>query len=269
MLSPSAKNECLVITTCGLMVAAAFGLLGWWPLGVFALVVAVALLLFFRDPERRIPSQRNAVVAPADGKVSSVHRVEHYAPFDGPAVCVRIFMSVFDVHINRCPCHGKVASVTPKPGRYRNTLNPEAAEDNASNLTVLVHPVREHPVAAVRQVAGLLARTICCTLQPGRVVQRGQRMGLIKLGSTTELYLPESLQPRLTVAQGERVHAGSSVLGTVTPLRFADGDDDFAESPLTVEGQAPADVPAAVPEAAEPDEVTAFRPASDRAAPSA
>lgn len=243
MLSRSAKSECLTLAATGGMVAAALGLRGHWVAAVVAVAVTLALLLFFRDPERRIPSQRGAVVAPADGKISSIHRLDHFEPLDGPAVCVRIFMSVFDVHINRCPCHGKIASITPRAGKYRNTLNPEAAEDNTSNTLLMVHPVKEYPVAVVRQIAGLLARTIHCDLEPGQVVQRGQRLGLIKLGSTTEVYLPEGLGPAVQVAQGQKVAAGITVLATVTPRDTATGDAD-------------PDTEGATPRASEPPEST-------------
>jgi len=236
MLSRSAKTECLTLAAAGGMVAVALGLYGHWVVAVVAVAVTVALLLFFRDPERRIPSDRGAVVAPADGKISSIHKLEHFAPLDGPAVCVRIFMSVFDVHINRCPCHGKISTITPRAGKYRNTLNPEAAEDNTSNTLLMVHPVKGYPVAVVRQIAGLLARTIHCDLEPGQVVQRGQRLGLIKLGSTTEVYLPESLSPSIRVAQGQKVAAGTTVLATVATRDAASDDstpaaDAPAESP--------------------------------------
>lgn len=223
MLSPFAKKEWLTIIAVGLCFAVSMFLLGYWPLAVVAVLVTVAILTFFRDPERRVPSQRNAVVAPADGKVSSVHEVEHFPPFDGPATCVRIFMSVFDVHINRCPCHGKIATITHQPGAHRNTLNPESAEDNESMTTVMVHPVKGHPIAAVRQIAGLLARTIHNGLRPEQVVQRGQRMGIIKLGSTSEVYLPHTLAPELQIRQGQKVLAGLTVLATVTPLDPSEG----------------------------------------------
>ncbi len=225
MLSGDAKKEWLTIFAVGACIGASLVLLGYWPAAVIVGLLTLALVLFFRDPDRRTPSHRGVVVAPSDGTVSSIHELEHFEPFGGPAVCVRIFMSVFDVHINRCPCHGKVASITEKAGRFRNTLNPEAAEDNQSVTTLLVHPVKNHPVAAVRQIAGLLARTIHNSLREEQVVQRGQRMGLIKLGSTTELYLPMTLLPEVQVRQGQKVLAGLSVLANVTPLEAANRDD--------------------------------------------
>ena len=216
MLSPYAKNEWLTITAIGLLMTLASFVIGWWWLAFLILPITAALLAFFRDPSRKTPSQRGAMIAPADGRVSSIHQVEHFEPFDGPATCIRIFLSVLDVHINRSPCHGHVKSVTHKPGDHKNALNPTSAETNESNLIVLVHPIRRHPLAAVRQVAGLLARTITCGVTEGDVVQRGQRIGMIKLGSTTELYLPADLQPKVAIQQGQPVYAGLTVLATVT-----------------------------------------------------
>ena len=217
-LSAFAKREWLTILGVGFCVGVSLLLLGFWPLAILAAVLVVALLLFFRDPERRTPAHRGVVVAPADGKITSIHEVAEFAPFAGPAVCVRIFMSVFDVHVNRCPCHGMVREITYKPGAHKNTLKPESAEDNESKTTLFVHPVKSHPVAAVRQIAGLLARTIHNGLNVGQVVQRGQKMGIIKLGSTTELYLPQTLQPEIKVKEGQKVEAGVTVLAAVVPL---------------------------------------------------
>jgi phosphatidylserine decarboxylase len=216
MLSPYAKNEWITIAVIGLLMTIASVVVGWWWLVFFILPITAALLAFFRDPNRKTPSQRGAMIAPADGRISSIHEVDHFAPFDGPATCIRIFLSVLDVHINRSPCHGHVKSVTHKPGDHKNALNPTSAETNESNLIVLIHPIRRHPLAAVRQVAGLLARTIACGVSEGEVVQRGQRIGIIKLGSTTELYLPADLDPKVAVQQGQAVYAGLTVLATVT-----------------------------------------------------
>ena len=215
MLSSYAKNEWITLAVVGLLLTIASGIMGLWWLVLLILPVTAALLAFFRDPNRKTPSQRGAMIAPADGRISSIHDVEHFEPFNGPATCIRIFLSVLDVHINRSPCHGQVTRITHKPGDHKNALNPTSAETNESNLIVLVHPIKGHPLAAVRQVSGLLARTITCGVHEGDVVQRGQRIGMIKLGSTTELYLPADLQPKPTIAQGQKVYAGLTVLATV------------------------------------------------------
>lgn len=217
MLSAYAKNECATITAIGAMLAIVVIVVGDWPWAILILLLTVATLAFFRDPERRIPTERGIMVSPGDGRISSIHRVEHFEPFDGPAICVRIFLGLLDVHVNRSPCHGIVQSVTHKPGEHINALNPKSAEVNESILIVLLHPTGRHPVAAVRQVAGIVARTIVCRAIPDMVLQRGQRFGIIKLGSTAELYIPESAHPRVAVEQGQMVKGGLTVLANVGP----------------------------------------------------
>ena len=219
MLSSFAKTEWTFALICGVLLAGAAALMQWWWVVPLPLLAAAGVLAFFRDPARRTPSQRGVMLAPCDGRVSSIHAVDHYPAFNGPALCVRVFMSVFDVHINRAPCHAAVRDITHRPGNHGNTLNPKSIEDNEAVTTLLVHPTRSHPVAAVRQVAGLLARTIHNALETGQVVQRGQRMGIIKLGSTTELYVPMPMNPTVRVRQGEMVKAGLTVLVEVAPAQ--------------------------------------------------
>ncbi len=235
MLSGYARTEWSIILLVGVLLTVAAALLGWWWIAPLPILIAAITVLFFRDPIRKPPSHRGAVVAVCDGRVSSIHDVEHFPPFDGPAMCVRVFMSVFDVHLNRSPCHGKIAAITQQPGRFGNTLNPQSIEDNQSVTTLLVHPSKGHPVAAVRQVAGMLARTIHNALRDGQIVQRGQRMGIIKLGSTTELYLPRTLEPVVQVTQGQKVLAGETVLASVNtvdvnPLEAPATPDDSSRS---------------------------------------
>jgi phosphatidylserine decarboxylase len=212
MISRYALREALVIVAIAVMLAATAAVVRlWWALPVI-LLLAAALLAFFRDPRRRVPFQRGIMVSPADGRISSIHRAENFEPFGEPATCVRIFLSVFNVHINRSPAHSMVSSVQFTPGAKLNALSAKAAEANENNLIVLVHPARKTPVAAVKQIAGMLARTVTCGVKTGQIVQRGQRIGMIKLGSTTELYVPDSLQPQLLVEKGQKVYAGTTAL---------------------------------------------------------
>jgi len=158
------------------------------------------------------------MVSPADGKVVSVHEVPAMPEFDGhPALCVRIFLSLFDVHINRSPCHGRVIQVVHRDGVYGNAMNPESAEQNEAMLTVLKHPAKDYPLTAVRQIAGMVARRIVCHTKPGMTLQRGQRFGLIKFGSCVELYLPDYLEPEVQVTEGDRVRGGEDVIAVVMP----------------------------------------------------
>ncbi|MCC7146047.1 MAG: phosphatidylserine decarboxylase family protein [Phycisphaeraceae bacterium] len=212
MLSRYGKRDWLSILAIGGMLMVSFGVVGWWwAVGVVG-VITLGGLLFFRDPKRRIPTERNVLVSPADGRVSSIHWVEHFEGFGERALCVRIFLSVLDVHVNRCPCHAKVESIHYKPGGHLNALKTESAQVNESNLLLLFHPTRNQPVAAVKQIAGMIARRIVCGVETGQILQRGQRFGMIKFGSTTELYVPESYQPQALVEKGQRVYGGLTAL---------------------------------------------------------
>ena len=226
MLCPFAKREWMTLLAIGVLLSAAAAMLYWWWVVMAVIVVVAALLLFFRDPQRTIPSDRHVMVSPADGRVSSVHEVAHFEPFGGPATCVRVFLSVLDVHVNRSPCHARVASVTHRPGKHLNALNPQSADDNEANMILLHHPAHKRPVAAVRQVAGLLARTICCNAKPGQIIQRGQTIGIIKLGSTAELYVPAELEPKIAVKQGDHVTGGATILAHYSLIASADAPED-------------------------------------------
>lgn len=217
MLSPHGKPQYIAIVAVAAGLTALFIWLQiWWAIAVVA-VVALALLAFFRDPERVVPVRRNIMVSPADGVVSSIHDVERFDLFGEGAVCIRIFLSVLDVHVNRSPCHGVVGPVSAKAGQYMNAMKPESAEVNSWTMFPLLHPARRTPVAAVRQVAGMIARTIVCAVQEGQTLQRGERFGLIKFGSTTELYVPKSAQPKVLVTKGQYVWGGKTEMVEVTP----------------------------------------------------
>lgn len=221
MLSKHAKPECITIAAVGVMLCVAVVLVNLWWLTLLIVPVALSLLLFFRDPERRTPTQRGVMVSPADGHITSIFEIEHFEPLAGPATCVRIFLSVFDVHINYSPYHTAVESITHTPGEHKNALSPESAEDNENNLLVLTHPNRGYKMAAVRQVAGMIARTIVCHVHVDQVIQRGQRIGLIKLGSTVELYIAKDLSPRISVQEKQKVVGGVTVIAQITPKEGA------------------------------------------------
>ena len=224
MLTPYGRTQWIAILVVAIGLGVWTGYLHqWWALGL-DVFFALALLSFFRDPNRTIPSTQGILVSPADGRISSIHELPHYEPLGGPALCIRVFLSVADVHVNRSPCHGKVLSVTPKAGLYLNALKPESAEVNESNTIVLMHPVKKTPLVAIRQIAGLIARTIVCATDVGDTLQRGQRFGMIKFGSTTELYIPMTSRPQPQVRQGQYVWGGKTIMATVSPEAGADID---------------------------------------------
>jgi phosphatidylserine decarboxylase len=196
----------------GLALAAVAAILwlwtGRWGWAVPPLLFAVFFLWFFRDPNRAIPPERGLVVSPADGKVTQVARVE--TP-EGERLRLSIFLSVFDVHVNRSPVEGILREVRYRKGEYLNAMNPICAERNEQNLAV-VDCIEGYQVSFI-QIAGLLARRIVFTKKPGDYLERGQRVGLIKFGSRTDILLPGHAEP--LVKPGDRVRGGASILARV------------------------------------------------------
>jgi phosphatidylserine decarboxylase len=185
---------------------------GWWHWLAAALTVVLSLIVyFFRDPSRIIPQNSEAIVSPADGTIAEVTELEHYDFFDGPAVRIGIFLSIFNVHINRIPRAARVVEMCYKPGEFLNALNPESAIRNEFLWIGLEETADPRRRLAVRAISGLIARRIVCILKPGQKVQRGEKFGMIKLGSRTELILPRDAV-QVNVAVGDTVQAGSTVL---------------------------------------------------------
>lgn len=202
----------IVVLTAGCAAATAAAVVWFWPLAVIPLLVWGWGLWFFRDPPRAIPDDPNVLLAPADGKVVAVERVEQNEWIGTPAVRIDIFLSIFDAHINRSPCAGAVQQVIRKAGRYLNAMRPEAASRNCAN-TLVLHPGNRLPgPVVVRQIVGAIARRIVCHARPGDDLEAGQRFGMIKFGSRTELYIPVSDGWQMLTRPGQKVRAGSSPL---------------------------------------------------------
>lgn len=185
----------------------------WWLTGsLWLAAVPVALaaffLWFFRDPERTIPSEPGLVVSPGDGKVTETAAI--HTP-DGPRQRISIFLSVFNVHVNRAPIAGVLTSVRYQKGQYLNAMNPASADENEQNVAT----VRGEDGVEVtfKQIAGLLARRIVFNCREGDTVERGQRVGLIKFGSRVNVILPAEAEVRVRV--GQRVKGGASVLAAM------------------------------------------------------
>ncbi|MFH1749145.1 MAG: phosphatidylserine decarboxylase [Planctomycetota bacterium] len=184
----------------------------WHYWAILPALLGLALLSFYRNPPRQIPAGDNLLVAPADGKVVEISREITNSDSGAPRLRIMIFLSVFDVHVNRSPCAGRVTEVNYAPGEFLNALRPEADTRNESN-TLHIEPRAPIPgPIRVRQIAGVLARRIVCHVSVGTQLATGQRFGMIKLGSRTELCLPESPDWELTVGVGDTVRAGHTVL---------------------------------------------------------
>jgi len=187
---------------------------GNWAWAVVPMLLAAFFLWFFRDPERLVPAGPGLVVSPGDGLVTETIAIT--TP-DGPRQRISIFLSVFDVHVNRSPIGGVLTGVRYQKGLYLNAMNPASADRNEQNVVT----VRGGDGVEVtfKQIAGLIARRIVFNYRQGDSVQRGQRVGLIKFGSRVDVLLPA--EARLLVKVGERVQGGSSVLAALPEAEVA------------------------------------------------
>jgi len=200
----------------GLLAAAA--LLVWltsWPWALIPVLLAAFFLWFFRDPERVIPAGAGLIVSPGDGLVTETVRLE--TP-DGPRQRISIFLSVFDVHVNRSPIAGTITEVRYQKGLYLNAMNPASADRNEQNIVTVRGEGME---VTFKQIAGLLARRIVFNPAAGSLIGRGERVGLIKFGSRVDVLVP--IEAELRVKPKDRVKGGASILaaipGAATPAK--------------------------------------------------
>ncbi|MBV8457136.1 MAG: phosphatidylserine decarboxylase [Acetobacteraceae bacterium] len=197
------------IVVCVIGLALAYWLA--WLAGLFVLFC----LYFFRDPERTAPGRPGLLLAPADGKVVSV--APAVPPLElgltpGTRWRVGIFLSLFDVHVNRVPADGTVTRIAYRHGTFLNASFDRASDENERNA-IAIRMLGGREVAVV-QIAGLVARRILCDLREGDVVRAGNRFGLIRFGSRTDLYLPEGIRP--LVAEGQTMIGGETVIADLT-----------------------------------------------------
>jgi phosphatidylserine decarboxylase len=183
-----------------------------WPISATAAFFGGCIVWFFRNPRREIPTEAGLAVSPADGKVVLIEEIPHDEFIGGPAVLIGIFLSIFNVHINRTPVAARVIGLRYRKGKFLNALRPESAREN-EQLAVRIeenHPPYRRMI--VRQITGQIARRIVCWIKPGDELTAGEQFGMIKLGSRTELVLPREMGLEIVVKVGEHVRAGSSVL---------------------------------------------------------
>jgi phosphatidylserine decarboxylase len=180
---------------------------GNWIWGIAPVLLAAFFLWFFRDPRRAVPAGEGLIVSPGDGLITETVTVT--TP-EGPRQRISIFLSVFDVHVNRSPIGGVLTRVYYQKGQYLNAMNPASADRNEQNIVTVRGQGCE---VTFKQIAGLLARRIVFNFSEGDTVERGQRVGLIKFGSRVDVVLPADAV--LAVKVGQRVKGGASILATL------------------------------------------------------
>jgi len=183
---------------------------GAWLRGLSATLWACAAfsIFFFRDPEREIPNGKGLVVSPADGTVIAIEEIEEPEFFGATTQRISIFLSVFNVHVNRMPVEGVVDLFRYQRGRFHVASLPEASSENEQSVIGVSSPWGK---VLFKQIAGLIARRIVCNLQAGHRMQRGERFGIIKFGSRMEVYLPREVEVKVRLR--DKVRAGESILG--------------------------------------------------------
>lgn len=186
-----------------------------WVLVAAETVLAAILvwaLMFFRDPHRETPPDDAVLVAPADGRVTDIETLDDSDFTAGPTLRIGIFLSIFNTHINRAPCNVTVETITYRKGKYVNAMNPLSSKVNESNALVMVRTNEPRDRLVVRQISGAIARRIVCAARQGQQLVRGEKFGMIKFGSRTELYVPANEYVECLVGIGDNVKAGSTPL---------------------------------------------------------
>jgi phosphatidylserine decarboxylase len=202
-LAPEGHKPVIAVLALGVTLLAF-----WLPAGLAFLAVTGFLAWFFRDPQRTPPEGDGIWVSPADGKVVQTGQAHH--PFAGKCHHVGIFMSPFDVHVNRMPAEGRIEYLEYVPGRKWMACAPKASDENERFFLGFESPWGKGMVV---QIAGFLARRIVCSRSRGESLLRGERFGMIKLGSRVDVYMPFSVRP--CVEKGQRVKAGTTKIGVV------------------------------------------------------
>jgi phosphatidylserine decarboxylase len=191
-----------------LVLAAGLFAIGYWPVALILLLLAGFMAFFFRDPHRTIPTETGVIVAPADGRITRISSLSNED--ENSPTLISIFLSPFDVHINRSPIAGTITSVAYTQGKFLMATKEVASLVNEQNALTIQG---EEMTVVCKQIAGILARRIVCWKRAGDTVALGERFGLIKFSSRTDLILPP--QVKLEVSEGMRVKGGATVLGRV------------------------------------------------------
>jgi phosphatidylserine decarboxylase len=194
------------------LVAAAAGQFyhsGFFLLALLFILLALFIAYFFRNPEREVSTDPTLVLSPADGHVSLVKPIEADNPAAGNVVSV--FLSVFDVHVNRTPIAGKITNVKYQPGKFLNALNHRSSSENEQNIITVQN---DRLTVTFSQIAGVIARRIVFWKKIGDTLSPGERIGLIKFGSRTDIFLPDTV--KIEVKKGDRVIGGKTIIGKIS-----------------------------------------------------
>ena len=186
-------------------------LAGWMIPAFFFMAFTLFIVWFFRNPERNIPSGKDLIVSPADGRIIGVSNGMETRILRKRLIRISIFMNLFNVHVNRIPCSGRVLEISYNPGRFLSANRDKASLENEQNAVVLETTGGDQILFV--QIAGLIARRIVCRLQKGERVERGERFGLIRFGSRVDVYLP--MDAIVKVSVGQKVKGGESILASL------------------------------------------------------
>ena len=190
-------------------------LMVWLP-ELVLLIVLIWVFSFFRDPARTIVQDANLLLSPADGTIAAVETLDSYPGFDGPVLRIEIFLSVFNVHINRAPCAVRVGQITYKPGKFLDARSPDCSKVNEANEIEMFRIDEPADRMLIRQISGAIARRIVCEAKPDQQLAAGEKFGMIKFGSCTELHVPARDNLKSEVTVGDKVKAGLTVLARYT-----------------------------------------------------
>jgi phosphatidylserine decarboxylase len=171
-------------------------------------IVVIWILSFFRDPQRDVPQDKDLLLAPADGTVTDIETVDENEFIEGKALRIGIFLSIFDVHINRSPCAAKIEKITYRQGQFLDARKSESGQVNESNDLWLTRIEPPTDKLIVRQISGAIARRIVCKAEVEQNLAAGEKFGMIKFGSRTELYVPMRQEVTCLVRKGDKVKAG-------------------------------------------------------------
>ncbi len=201
-----------VLTAVAALAAARFNSMVLFGLSVVLAILTLFTLFFFRDPDRMSPDEPDVLLAPADGKVVAIDTLDLEPHIGGPAIQISVFLSVFDVHVNRIPASGAIDYVEYNKGKFFAAFEDKASKEN-EQTEIGMTTTGGHKMV-FKQIAGLIARRIVCDLNAGDEVVAGERFGLIRFGSRADLIIP--VDSKVSVQLGDRVAAGESIMGYIS-----------------------------------------------------